>query len=496
MGVFNPSVITDIGKEFLNMAQHGSIKSLKFTKIVLSDMRPTGDLSTLTAIEGGKQSANIEYVTQNKTSYTVNISVSNENLTEGYYIRTIGLYAQDYPSGEEILFSVTTANEDVSTPDWMPPFSNAGVTSILLKLDTGISNTEIIYMTANPAGAVPIQQFTDFENSVFLSGDMTVYVAGGGEDENGNLYTEGGDISGDGTQEKPYKTIQKAVDMCPMNMAGYSYNIQLMQGVYDEEITISDKIGTIDIKGAENLEDSENFKIKYLNVRQSPFVRITGVKFTGRPLEVSNEGLSAHASAIYLSYCKFDDCILRANINSNISVNECDLSNYRSGTHEYGVIHANGGRITCYNVSGTNNKVGYGGGTNTSYGGDIYVKDNCTLEADTLMMDGIVGNVHYNTSRYTFIGSIVGNSNSIPIDPSLYTEFFVVQERENKVVTYHIISPLLTDEVVNIYGGNIRDNNVGCAGAIAVSNSSITQLTFIVNDTNVNNATLSVYAKR
>lgn len=74
-----------------------------------------------------------------------------------------------------------------------------------------------------------IGEFTDF-SKIILTETKNVYVSPSGSDE-----------TGDGTQENPWGTIQKAVDECPVvdgGVGGVNYNIYLDNGVYDENITV------------------------------------------------------------------------------------------------------------------------------------------------------------------------------------------------------------------------------------------------------------------
>lgn len=54
-----------------------------------------------------------------------------------------------------------------------------------------------------------------------LDRDVTVYVS-----------TTGSDDTGNGSSANPYKTIQKAVDMCPPICNPYRYNIVISNGSY------------------------------------------------------------------------------------------------------------------------------------------------------------------------------------------------------------------------------------------------------------------------
>lgn len=75
-----------------------------------------------------------------------------------------------------------------------------------------------------------------------LESDVTYYVA-----------TTGSDSTGDGTQEKPFKTPQKAVDVLPKNLNNYTATIMLSDGVYDTISIIGFSIGTLLIRPSSRL---------------------------------------------------------------------------------------------------------------------------------------------------------------------------------------------------------------------------------------------------
>ena len=69
-----------------------------------------------------------------------------------------------------------------------------------------------------------------------------------------NVATTGSDITGDGTQEKPYRTIQYAINMVPKNLNGYGAKIRVAAGTYDEHVLVSSFYGGY----VHLISDSEN----------------------------------------------------------------------------------------------------------------------------------------------------------------------------------------------------------------------------------------------
>lgn len=165
MGVFNPSILTEKGKNLIAKSVMGMC-NITFTKIAISDTQIAEEPSQLTDIGEAKQSENVSSVVmQGALQVKVGASFSNIHLTEGYYIRNIGLYAMD-PDEGEILYSVSVANESTATADWMPPFSNIGASSLVVSIVTSISNASSVNVTVDPAGYATVSHIADLQSQI------------------------------------------------------------------------------------------------------------------------------------------------------------------------------------------------------------------------------------------------------------------------------------------------------------------------------------------
>ena len=100
MGAFKSAVITKKGQELLAKVVAGTTK-LEFTKIKVSDTKLSGDLASMTGIGTIKQEEKVaSVVRKNGSNVTVSASFSNQTLGQGYYVRNLGLYANDPQAGE------------------------------------------------------------------------------------------------------------------------------------------------------------------------------------------------------------------------------------------------------------------------------------------------------------------------------------------------------------------------------------------------------------
>ena len=169
MASFKPTVITERGIALMAKVVADSSK-VTFTKVSTSGKDyTTTDVSKLTEIADVVQTALVSSVeVGSDTSITIKASMSNASLTTGYYIKTIGLYAQD-PDLGEILYSVTVA----TIPDWMPAYNGLSSTNILVQLITKVSNASNVNVNVDPGAFATIFQITKLQDEV---DDLKGYV--------------------------------------------------------------------------------------------------------------------------------------------------------------------------------------------------------------------------------------------------------------------------------------------------------------------------------
>lgn len=142
-------IITSAG-EALAARLVGGMTTARFTRICAScedySDRDRNSLKQLSELDGVRQSAAVSG-TRRVDPYSVEISAAmdNKELKEGYYIRAVGLYAED-GDGNEMLFAVCT--EDIS-PFYMPPFTNGTVSGVSYKLKVKVSDSEKVIIDAS-----------------------------------------------------------------------------------------------------------------------------------------------------------------------------------------------------------------------------------------------------------------------------------------------------------------------------------------------------------
>ncbi|WP_367569028.1 hypothetical protein [Lacrimispora sp.] len=270
MGVYKKAVITDAGRAMMARSIAGEAV-MQFSRAVTSSYTypPDTDFKGYISLEGVRQTvipSNVQVV--NDTLISVRGLFGNESIPESYLIQNIGLYATD--GNEEILFSVSQA----TAPDEMPAYNGVAPSSFIYTIQAAISQASSLSLTINPAGTATAQDIQDLAGAKLdkhgdisetvvetlepienkfpipaagekvktffgkiltflrnikpLEADVTYYIA-----------SSGSDVTGDGTQTKPFKSITKALNTSPKNLNGYTATISIADGTYTEDVYIN-----------------------------------------------------------------------------------------------------------------------------------------------------------------------------------------------------------------------------------------------------------------
>lgn len=171
MSVFNKAVVTEKGQALLAKSVAG-LCELQFTKIALSEATLPADVSTVDSIGEIKQASPIANK-EMKDNVTVAFEATfvNTELTTGYRIRNIGLYAMD-PDEGEILYSVSVAEESEVSAGWMPPYDGMFIKSLLIELVTAVSNAPSVKVVVDPTVFATVNQVTKMLNDAKRSGEF------------------------------------------------------------------------------------------------------------------------------------------------------------------------------------------------------------------------------------------------------------------------------------------------------------------------------------
>lgn len=148
MAEFSGLVITGQGQALISKMIAGK-GNLEFTRICVSDAQyEFSQLEGLEEISGVKQTNPITKITRtDKNTVRVETAFDNLGVENGYYIRTLGLYADD-PDIGEVLYA---ASVEKSGNCFMPSYSGRTVSGLYVKLITSIGNAENVSVEADSA---------------------------------------------------------------------------------------------------------------------------------------------------------------------------------------------------------------------------------------------------------------------------------------------------------------------------------------------------------
>lgn len=130
--------LTDAGRELQAKAQTG--QRLVFTRVGLGDGAAPESLGPLTALVNERQSLSIQHQeAPGDGTATLRVILTNEGLDAGFFMREMGVYAEDPDTQQETLYSYTNAGEH---PDFLPASGGATLVEQIFNLITIIGDAE------------------------------------------------------------------------------------------------------------------------------------------------------------------------------------------------------------------------------------------------------------------------------------------------------------------------------------------------------------------
>jgi hypothetical protein len=147
-------VLTASGQALHAKCLAGS-SGITFTKFVLGDGTYSGtesvsDLAARTSLKNAKNEFKVSKASVvNNATCKLEMNASNLEITAGYYVREIGVYAKG-SDGIEILYSLTVAKPD--KPDWMPAYNGVAPGSLRYIEYISVGNAENISINVDAGG--------------------------------------------------------------------------------------------------------------------------------------------------------------------------------------------------------------------------------------------------------------------------------------------------------------------------------------------------------
>lgn len=150
MAQYKSCIITKKGQSLMAKIIAGRTGAT-FTKMRFSDYQyQDNSLESLTKLDSVKQEQLFsDKKILNGTSLQLTAAITNKTLNEGYYIKTIGVYAND-PDEGEILYAVFQA----VVPAWMPPYKGTSESSATFNVALTVGNTSNVTVTIKGSAVV------------------------------------------------------------------------------------------------------------------------------------------------------------------------------------------------------------------------------------------------------------------------------------------------------------------------------------------------------
>ena len=163
MAEFSKLIITGAGQALIAKVIAGT-GNIRFTKVSTSDTAyEENKLEELTELSGIKQTSLIsDIVRTNEVAVKIETAFHNTELTEGYDMRTMGLYAVD-PDEGEILYAVTV---ETSGNCYIPPYNGVTVSGAYVQLITTVGNAEQVSLEVDAAAVATIGDLRELEEKV------------------------------------------------------------------------------------------------------------------------------------------------------------------------------------------------------------------------------------------------------------------------------------------------------------------------------------------
>lgn len=155
-------ILTKKGRDLQAKAEAGA--TLTFTKAKIGDgqLGQGQSLENLNDLISPQKTLTISSVQAESGGLCrIRTNITNQGITQGFYVREIGLFAQD-PNLGEILYAISTA----SAADYLPPEGGATIVNNQFDIIVIVGNASSISATITPTGLVNQDQLTKLQEQV------------------------------------------------------------------------------------------------------------------------------------------------------------------------------------------------------------------------------------------------------------------------------------------------------------------------------------------
>ncbi|MCI8811538.1 MAG: hypothetical protein HFF84_15895 [Oscillibacter sp.] len=154
MAEFSKLVVTRKGQALIAKILAGTATDIDFVSVAASDASySVEELEGLESLSAIMQESEISRKTRtNEVAVKVETAFSNTDLTVGYHMRTLGLFAND-PDEGKILYAATV---ETSGNCYMPPYNGITVSGAYIQLITTVGNADNVSLEVNPGAIATI----------------------------------------------------------------------------------------------------------------------------------------------------------------------------------------------------------------------------------------------------------------------------------------------------------------------------------------------------
>lgn len=172
MAIFSKLVTTEKGLALIAQMLASEDKVV-FTKVCSSDTEYTlEELESLEELMSVRQTSGVSKISRTSDiAVKVETVFTNTELTEGYYMRTLALYAQDGEGGE-VLYAAAI---ETSGNCYVPAFGGVTVSGAYIQLTTTVSNAENVTVEVDNSVFATIGNIADLQHQI----DTVSELAGG-----------------------------------------------------------------------------------------------------------------------------------------------------------------------------------------------------------------------------------------------------------------------------------------------------------------------------
>lgn len=333
MSTFTLNSITVQGLNVIAKLVAGS--TLEFTRIAIGDGAMPSDKTPLTVTDLTNKLFDVDItkvVHNGNQSATVTGIFSNADRETGFFYRELGLFAKDPDTKAEFLYCYGNAGADA---EWISPAGASSVIEKEVKIITLIGNAEKV--TASIKSGIYATQ-EDMEAALSLKADLDTTAAEGGRvlaaqmrfDQDQTLYVDAAAAAGgDGSEAKPFKTIQAAIN-ARYKGAAVIY-IRIKAGTYPENISVPRSPGTT---WRIMREGTGTVAINTAVIDNGSYVFLDNLTFNGPAQSNSTIVYVANTGSLHLNAVTINGTTAATGINFNnsrgimrsSSINNCGLA--------------------------------------------------------------------------------------------------------------------------------------------------------------------------